>query len=275
MPHITVGGNAFYYESDSYCPPWEHEPPTVLISHGIGRNLNFFRPWVPHLADRFRVIRRDMRGHGKSFDPGSDYAWSLNDLIDDILGFLDEMNIKRVHYVGESAGGVLGLALAAKFPDRLLSVTAISAPGAIPAKALDAMVKSTGATSMRDAIFTLDTADWVDAQADGGGLTLLNRNHRDWVVDQWRTIEQYNLAGIIDLLPTLDWRSLLPEITVPTLLLCPSRSPLTSVEDQRNMAASIKNARLVIVNGRAHEIYVDMADQCISAWKDFIANSVL
>jgi pimeloyl-ACP methyl ester carboxylesterase len=57
---------------------------------------------VPLLARHYRVIRRDMRGHGQSADPGLNHAWPAEELLTDIKGFLDALNLDRVHYVGES-----------------------------------------------------------------------------------------------------------------------------------------------------------------------------
>ena len=80
----------------------------VGIQPGFGRNLNFWAHWIPRLAGQYRVLRRDMRGHGQSADPGPDYVWSVDDLLNDMKGFLDALEIDAVHYIGESVGGILG-----------------------------------------------------------------------------------------------------------------------------------------------------------------------
>jgi pimeloyl-ACP methyl ester carboxylesterase len=53
-----------------------------------------------------------MRGHGQSADPGPAYVWSVEDLLNDMKGFLDALGLQQVHYVGESVGGILGIAFA-------------------------------------------------------------------------------------------------------------------------------------------------------------------
>jgi 3-oxoadipate enol-lactonase len=73
-------------------------------------------------------MRRDLRGHGQSNDPGCDHKWSIDELIDDMKSFLDALELDRVHYVGESIGGILGVVFAAKWPERLKSPTVCSAP---------------------------------------------------------------------------------------------------------------------------------------------------
>src|ERR1700726_2303401 len=94
---------------------------------------------VPALAGRYRVVRRDLRGHGQSSDPGRDHQWSIDELIEDIRSFLDALGLDRVHYVGESIGGILGLVFATKWPERLKSLTVCSSPTSIRASARKAL----------------------------------------------------------------------------------------------------------------------------------------
>jgi pimeloyl-ACP methyl ester carboxylesterase len=56
----------------------------------------------------------------------------------------------------------------------------------------------------------------------------------------------------------------------PTLVIAPSRSPLTSLADQLTIRNSIPDARIAVVEGSGHEIYVDEPEQCISALLRFL-----
>jgi pimeloyl-ACP methyl ester carboxylesterase len=56
----------------------------------------------------------------------------------------------------------------------------------------------------------------------------------------------------------------------PTLVIAPSRSPLTSLTDQITVRNSIPDARMAVVEGPGHEIYVDEPEQCISALLRFL-----
>lgn len=258
-----------YYMFDDFTDPWIAAD-TVWIQHGVGRHGGFFRHWVPPLARRFRIIRPDLRGHGQSFDPGPAYRWSADDLLSDMLRLMDALHVEKMHFIGESAGGVLGLSLAARHPDRFLSVTALSSPLAIPHANLNQLVKATGHASMEEALRSLSLADWTRAQFESGGLTALDPAHAEWVVGQWSRNKVANLWGIMSVLPGLDLAAMLPSIKVPVLLLAPTRSPLTGVAQQKQMAAMIPAARAEAIDGRAHEIYVDKSDACIAAFTRFV-----
>jgi len=76
MPTVTANNCEMYYEVDDFTDPWVTEKETVWLQHGVGRSTKFWYHWVPALARHYRVVRRDMRGHGQSADPGPNHTWS-------------------------------------------------------------------------------------------------------------------------------------------------------------------------------------------------------
>ena len=68
MPEVKTGEISIYYELDDFTDPWR-ESDTIWIQHGFGRSGKFWFHWVPSLSRRYRVLRVDMRGHGRSGDP--------------------------------------------------------------------------------------------------------------------------------------------------------------------------------------------------------------
>ncbi len=135
MPKVTANNCEMYYEVDDYTDPWVTEKETVWLQHGVGRSTKFWYHWVPALARHYRVVRRDMRGHGQSADPGPNHTWSIDELITDMRAFMDALGLQQVHYVGESIGGILGVAFAVRWPERLKSLTICNSPTAIRAPA--------------------------------------------------------------------------------------------------------------------------------------------
>jgi hypothetical protein len=76
-----------YYAIDDYTDPRLKHTDTVWLQHGVGRNSRFWYRWVPALARRYGVVRRDMRGHGQAADPGPDHVWSIDELVEDMRAF--------------------------------------------------------------------------------------------------------------------------------------------------------------------------------------------
>lgn len=109
--------------------------PILLIS-GAGAHAHFWTDTFcqPFLDEGFYLIRYDHRDVGLS-DP-SEEDYTLQDLVDDAIGILDDYNIRAAHIVGHSMGGYIGQLMAFSHPDRMLSFTSISAGPAGETEAL-------------------------------------------------------------------------------------------------------------------------------------------
>ena len=75
---------------------------------------------LPHLRDKFTVVTYDLRGHGESPLPETEFG--LDDLVDDLERLRDRLRLKRMHLAGHSLGGMIGPRYALRFPDRVSSL---------------------------------------------------------------------------------------------------------------------------------------------------------
>jgi 3-oxoadipate enol-lactonase len=99
------------------------------MHHGVALNGDAWMDWQPNLlAAGYRVIRLDMRGFGRSEPMPEGYGWSLPNFFADMETVLAAENVEAFHFVGESIGGLIGLAYTAHSPDRLLSAALLSTP---------------------------------------------------------------------------------------------------------------------------------------------------
>lgn len=92
--------------------------PPLILSSGLGGSASYWIPNLPALAEHFRVLAYDHRGTGRS-DRTLPQVVSVDDLADDMLVLMDAVGWPRACVVGHAAGGVAGLALGRKAPDRL------------------------------------------------------------------------------------------------------------------------------------------------------------
>lgn len=105
------------------------EAGVVLMHHGVGLSGDAWMDWQPALlAADYRVIRIDLRGFGRSEVPAQGYKWSLPNFFADMNAVLAVEKVDKFHFVGESIGGMIGLAYAARHPERLLSGAVLSTP---------------------------------------------------------------------------------------------------------------------------------------------------
>ena len=105
----------------------------LLLLHGFGGCAATWNSVAEKLAQHYRLILVDMRGHGQSTNPSGKFTHAQS--ADDVRALLDELGIKRVRAVGFSSGGMTLLHLATSAPDRLSKVVLVSATTHFPDEA--------------------------------------------------------------------------------------------------------------------------------------------
>jgi aminoacrylate hydrolase len=101
------------------------DAPPLILSSGLGGSASYWTPNIPALAQHFRVIAYDHRGTGRS-DRALPDVVTVDDFADDMLMLMDALALPRAHIMGHAAGGVAGLALALKAPDRIAKLAVVN-----------------------------------------------------------------------------------------------------------------------------------------------------
>lgn len=97
--------------------------PALVLSHALGGDLSLWDRQVASFAGKYRILRYDLRGHGRS--PQGSLNLRLNDLATDVLTLLDEAGIERAHFCGLSLGGMIGQWLGLHASERLLRLVLV------------------------------------------------------------------------------------------------------------------------------------------------------
>jgi 3-oxoadipate enol-lactonase len=145
MPHIQLDDIRLYYEELG-------SGESILFLHGFTLDRRMWGGLPPFLSDAYRVILLDSRGHGLSDAPTTGY--SRPERVNDLMRFIDALKIEKLHLVGLSMGGSLGLAFAFEHQKRLKSLTLVSTGAAgynIGPKfsRLDTLAKEKGPAAVR------------------------------------------------------------------------------------------------------------------------------
>ncbi|WP_442580215.1 alpha/beta fold hydrolase [Mesorhizobium sp. ASY16-5R] len=104
----------------SYRIEGPREAPCIMLAHGVALDLRVWDGFAGVMASDYRVLRYDSRGHGGS--PAGSGSFTLDDLADDAVALMDTVGLAKVHFVGLSLGGMVGMGLALDHRERLESV---------------------------------------------------------------------------------------------------------------------------------------------------------
>jgi len=110
MPKVTANGTTLYYEAHGSGEP-------VMLVPGLGGLGSYWRPQIPALSQRYRLIVHDHRGTGQS--EWAKILYSVDQMAADTLALMNVLGIERAHFVGHSTGGAIGQILAVEAPHRL------------------------------------------------------------------------------------------------------------------------------------------------------------
>ncbi|MGW5877987.1 bifunctional 3-oxoadipate enol-lactonase/4-carboxymuconolactone decarboxylase PcaDC [Nocardiopsis terrae] len=222
------------------------DAPPLVLAGSLGTTGQMWEPQVEALSTVFRVIRVDLRGHGRSPVPQGPYG--MADLGGDILALLDRLGIERAHYAGLSIGGMVGQWLGVNAPERidrlvLMATSPYMGPAQNWRDRAD-LARAEGTAALADNV----VQRWFTpgyAKEHPHDVTLL----RDQIVDT----PDEGYAGCCGAIENHDVRGDLHRITAPTLVVAGADDPATPPGDNGALIAErVPGARLVVLPDAAH-----------------------
>ena len=208
---------------------------TVLVfSNSLGSDLHMWDKVLPSLESRYRILRYDMRGHGKSSIPPGPYT--AGQLGSDLLFLLDHLKLGRVHLCGLSLGGLVSMWMGIHEPRRvdrmILANTAASFGPPEKWEERIAMVQSSGMEPM--ALATLER--WFTP-----GFREQHPDEMQAVRRMISATDALGYAGCCGVLRNTDLRGDIAAIEAPCLVIAGTHDPATPPADGR---ASLGAAKL-------------------------------
>ncbi|MGE5465662.1 MAG: alpha/beta fold hydrolase [Methanocella sp.] len=253
-----------YYEVDEHTAPWT-EPDTVLMLHGNCESGRAWYGWIPHLAPRYRIVRPDMRGFGRSTPVSRDFPLTAEVIVGDYVALMDHLGIERFHIVAAKIGGTVARVFAALYPDRVQTLSVIGTPPPYRPDAIErlpAWIKDFDENGVEP---------WArKTMASRLGASMPPEAVEWWIRYMGRTSRESQIAYAKHL-ACADIRRYLPLVKCPTLVITTEESGLASVEQNRAWQEQIPNSRLLVLRGNSYHAAVTHARQCARAVLDFIA----
>jgi 3-oxoadipate enol-lactonase len=221
------------------------DAPVVVLSNSLGSTTSMWDAQADVLAERFRVVRYDTRGHGASPVPAGPY--DIDDLVDDVVALLDTLGVERAHFVGLSLGGMTGMRLAAREPGRVDRLVVLCTGARLdPASAWRdraATVRAEGSGSVAEAVVARwFTAPYLEAHPE---VRIANE-----AVVAATPAEGY--ASCCEVIAAMDLRPDLSRIAAPTLAVAGADDPATPPPHLEAIAEGVQDGRLLVVAEAAH-----------------------
>ena len=220
---------------------------TMVFLHGFGGNARQWRYQLRKFSDDSRVIALDLRGHGQSDKPRTDYG--MPSLLNDLVLALDVLGVEgKCVLVGHSFGCAILTEYAAAHPDRVERLVFIAGAGEFRLPPLMAF-----ALRLPLVVLNLAFAVYVRKLIEASPYVMktMNRNA---------------------LVPWNGW-SLMRGLTVPTLVIRGSRDRVLDQRAYAEVARVIPNAQEVDVGVSAHMVMLERREAVNRAIERFMTES--
>ncbi|MCX8556379.1 MULTISPECIES: alpha/beta fold hydrolase [Mycobacteriaceae] len=235
----------------------------VLLVHG---SLQSSKVWSKHgyvaqLAQRYRVITIDVRGHGRSDKPEHPAGYDIQASVRDVCALLDHLEIAQTHFLGYSLGGRIGLTMAAAAPERLASLVVAGSSSRPQCGAVNVVM-------FPDAIAV--TEKWgVEGFVQGW------QEHRGTTMGSGfrATVDALGARGLVALMRQWDAEpgvaeDVLAQVQTPSLFFAGSRDMLR-LADSRHAAALMPRAYFTLLEGADHGQTIAMRDRILDRAEAF------
>jgi 3-oxoadipate enol-lactonase/4-carboxymuconolactone decarboxylase len=253
MNFATLNGINLHYRSDG-----DPQGTPLVLLHSLGTDLRLWDDLIPWLDSTLRLVRFDLRGHGLSADPAGELT--LADFSADLAALLDHFEIDKAIILGISVGGLIALDFALRNQARVSSLILADTAARIGTPELwqtrMEALRAHGMAHLADSIlsrwFAADFAARCPSQFQGL-RTLFTRN----------SVAGYTAACAA--LRDGDLRAEVPQIMVPTLVLCGAQDAATPTDVVQELAQSLPNSHFDVLAGAGHTPPIEqpqiMADQ--------------
>lgn len=264
MPEFRLSSDAsLFFRDECFADPWTG-PEALLLLHGNAESGEAWNAWMPHVARRFRTVRPDMRGFGRSTPMSVGHPWSPDGLVQDFIGLMDHLGVERFHLAAAKIACPLAMRLAARHPGRVRSLVVlgalVSGQETLGGRAASwlAHIEEKGVESW---------ARWTMPERLGSASSEAMRE--GWARLMGRTALSSQL-GFIRSVPGIDVRADLPRIACPTLVVTTNGSGLGSPETVRAWQTAIPGSELMVVPGDSYHVAASDPDLCARVALDFI-----
>jgi 3-oxoadipate enol-lactonase len=221
--------------------------PWLVMSHSLACDSAMWDEQAALLAKRFKVVRFDTRGHGRSDAPPG--AYSLELLADDAKGLLDALGVRSAHWVGLSMGGMIGQTFALKYPGTFQSLVLADTTSYYPPEMAPLWadrIKTAQARGMEPLV----------EPTLGRWFTEPFRKSRPErvqpIADAIRSTPVAGYIGCCSAIPKINVTARLKEITCPALVIVGEQDPGTPVAMAKTIQENLPGAELVVIPSAAH-----------------------
>ena len=247
MPTVNVNGVDLFYDLAG-----PKGLPTVVFCNSLGSTIEMWDGIVPALTGRFRILRYDAQGHGRS--GARDTPTTIDDLANDLAGLLDALDIAEAHVVGLSLGGMTAQAFAVAHAQRTASLVLMSTAAHLPPPEFWRQRAATVIEAGPEAVVDTIVPRWFTPPFQERNPAAVKR-----IRDLFLESDRRGYGRCCEAIADMDLRERIRAITAPTLVMVGADDHVTPPAMGEDIRARIKGAEMVLLPDCGHLLAVEQA----------------
>ncbi|MGW8767462.1 alpha/beta fold hydrolase [Streptomyces sp. NPDC055815] len=257
MATVQVNGLRVAYDRVGVGPP-------IVFLHGAAQDARVWRPQLDELAEAFTVVAWDEPGTGRSSDVPEPFV--LADYARCAAAVLESLELGPVHLAGLSWGGTLALEVYRRHKDLVRSLVLVDTYAGWKGSLAPQEVRDRVEGARRMLAAPRDAFDPIlpglfAGEPPAAYVPLLEAVAAD--------VRPESLRTQLSLVAETDQRDLLPNVSVPTLLLWGERDVRSPLTVARQFLEEIPDAELVVIPGAGHVSNLERPEEFNQAVRDF------
>lgn len=259
-------------------PVMKENPVCFTVPGGPGCDHSIYKPALSPLTDQVQLIYIDNRGCGNS-DPCDKTTYNLEQNTDDLEALRKYLGLGKIIVLGQSYGGMVAIRYGAKYPDTTLALILVTTSHHYRfTEDAKRFVEEQGTAEQKELVQHLWNGTFESVQqlrdftyAFGPFYARnFDSNEAKFGFSRMKpSIEALNMGFSGDL-KKLDLTKDLREIKAPTLVIGGKYDWITSYRASEEIASTIPDARLAIMEDSSHEVFADQPGKTIGIIKDFL-----
>lgn len=222
---------------------------TIVFIHGLSDSLEYWARISSQLSEEYKILRYDLRGHGKTEFSG----FTMDDLADDLYELMQSLNIEKASLIGLSLGGNVALKFAVKYPNLAENLVIMSSFSEVDDNLKSKFLEFRNAIDIGFMEFFDVIIKYVLPQ------DIIDKNYDALQANKEVLAESANLDGIkngIEIGMEFNVTDELNKINVPALILAGRDDEISTNELQYILNDNIKDSQLVFFEDTKHDLLI-------------------
>ena len=245
-----------------YAEQGDRQGEPLLLLHGLGDSWYSFSRILPKLPASFHVFAIDQRGHGDSDRPASGYT--MADLSDDAVAFMDAMGITRATVIGHSMGSFVAQRVAITAPERVSRLVLVGSATTAVNDVVRALKAEVG--NLPEVL----PAEFVREFQTSMVSVPVPQSFMDGVRSETHKVPTRVMRGALDGLLASGDSARLGSIRAPTLVIWGERDQVFARDEQLELYQTIAGSELLSYQAIGHSPQWEAPDRFVKDILGFI-----